>query len=455
MNGEENENRIETNEENGKRQLYGILEQPIESNETETTNIEESLQSMSKGRRPFKQWIAGIAVASLCVGIGVGGSMSFLMPYGNAYYEKSHPSNSKMGKQAGTGKLSSNSTLVLSEQNQVTPYENGVQPPELDGSIVSIAKSIGPCVVSIYNNKKVNLSDLGIYYSGAAREEMVTGLGSGVIFDEDDENYYIITNNHVVEGADSLAANFIGDIKAEAKLVGRDAVNDIAVVRVEKVKLSEETMASLSIAALGDSDKLEVGQLAVAIGTPATEALSNTVTTGIISGVAREITLSGNQMKVIQTSAAINAGNSGGALVGPTGEVVGINVAKTMDTEGIGFAIPINKVKIVVAELMANGTIERPGLGITGMAVSASQSAIYDLPVGIYIQSVMKGGSADLAGIKVNDILIQFDGTTIMTMEQLKSLIAQKHIGDLVEVKVIREGEPKTFKLELKAMPES
>lgn len=433
-----------------KRKVYGLLETSDE--EQDIKRVEAA--SYARQGRPFKEWLAGLAVASLCVGIGIGGGLSYLMPYGEAYYKKSHTSNSKMGKPSSSV-TKPNATFEVSNPKQVQPYENGIEPPELDGSIVSIAKSIGPCVVSIYNNKKVNLGDLGFFYSGSTTEEMVTGIGSGVIFDEDDENYYMITNNHVVEGADTLAVNFVGDIKAEAKLVGRDAVNDIAVVRVEKEKLPEETMATLSIAPLGDSDKLEVGQLAVAIGTPATQALSNTVTTGIISGVARNITLSGNHMTVIQTSAAINGGNSGGALVGPTGEVIGINVAKTMNTEGIGFAIPINQVKLVVAELMENGTIERPGLGITGIEVSKSQAAIYGIPVGIYIQSVTTGGSADLAGIKANDIIIQFDGQVITSMDQLKNLIAQKHIGDIVEVKVIREGEPKNFKVELKAMPQS
>ena len=449
MNGEENGSPQEALKESASRKIYGIIES---QNATSSQGILKEIKN-NKGKRSFKQWVIGIAVGSLCIGMGMGGSLAFMMPYGVAYYHKSHPGQSKMGKQSTSSQREQ--VIAVDSQNDIVPYENGVLPPELDGSIVSIAKNIGPCVVSIYNNKKVNLSDVGVFYSEIPSEGMVTGLGSGVIFDEDDENYYIITNSHVVEGADSLAVNFIGDVKTEAKLVGKDAVNDVAVVRVEKVRLADETLASLAIAPLGDSDRLEVGQLAVAIGTPATEALSNTVTTGIISGVKREITLSGRKMKVIQTSAAINSGNSGGALVGPTGEVIGINVAKTMDTEGIGFAIPINQVKTVVTELMANGNIERPALGITGIEVTANQSAIYDLPIGIYIQTVMIGGSADLAGIKAGDILIQFDGTTITTMTQLKELIAQKRVGDLVEVKVMRNGEVKLFKLELKLMPES
>ena len=394
-------------------------------------------------RRPFKEWIAGIAVASLCVGLGVGVGFSFVAPFNSAYYKKIRSRNVSGVEQ----------TYAVESQGAITTYTNEVLPPESDGSIVDIAKRIGPSVVSVYNNKKMS-AELSMFYSSTT-DEIVTGLGSGIIFSEDADYYYIMTNSHVVEGADSLAVNFIGDIKAEAKLVGKDSVNDIAVVKVQKAKLSDEDMDHISIAPLGDSDHIEVGQLAIAIGTPATEALNNTVTTGIISAVERNITIAGNAMKVIQTDAAINPGNSGGALVGPTGEVIGMNVAKTVNTEGIGFSLPINKVKVVVADLMENGSVLRPALGITGIEVSSSNANLYDLPIGIYIQSVITGGSADLSGIKANDVLIQFEGEMVNTMAQLKALIAQKRVGDLVEVKVIRDGAQKIFKLELKEMPES
>jgi len=415
------------------------VEAVSEQNQENTTHVNEIKEKIG---RPFKQWIIGIAVGSLCVGLGIGVGFSFMVPFHSAYYKKL--TNERIG-----GELQ---TYVTESQGILAPYMSGALPPESDGSIVNIAKSIGPSVVSVYNNKKVS-SELNIFYS--AEDGIVTGLGSGIIFGEDDEHYYIMTNSHVVEGADSLAVNFVGDIKTEAKLVGKDSVNDIAVVKVQKVKLSEETKTSIHIAPLGDSDRIEVGQLAIAIGTPAIEALNNTVTTGIISAVERNITIAGHTMKVIQTDAAINPGNSGGALVGPSGEVIGMNVAKTVNTEGIGFSIPINKVKEVVVDLMENGSVLRPALGITGLEVSSSNASLYDLPIGIYIESVMKGGSADLAGIQAEDVLIQFDGAMITTMTQLKALIAEKRVGDLVEVKVIRQGTQKTFKLELKEMPES
>lgn len=445
MNGEENQHEIEQ-EKGSRRKIYGVIQERCYHEDIEQNNPAQII----KDRHPLKQWMAYISVASLCMGIGIGSSLSFMKPFGEAYYHKKYAT--KLHNRKNNIIEASND---VNQEKQIVPYDNGVVPPELDGSIVSIAKNIGPCIVSILNNRKMSLNDTNGYYPDAFSGGMIIGLGSGVIFDQDDENYYIITNNHVIDGADSLAVNFVGDIKSEAKLVGKDSMTDLAIIRVEKIKLSQEVMDTLAIAPLGNSDRLEVGQLAVAIGTPATEALSNTVTTGIISGVGREITLSGNKMEVIQTSAAINSGNSGGALVGPTGEVIGINVAKTVDTEGIGFAIPINQVKVVVTELMVNGSIERPALGITGMEITSSQSVKYDLPIGIFIQTVLTGGSADLAGVKAGDILIQFEGTTIMTMAQLKELIAKKQLGDIVEIKVLRGEETKHFKIELKTMPES
>lgn len=472
MNNEENERRLEEqrledlerqSQSNEQDMIEALSEVDVDTKEEiekkidtlqkaeniyeEDTEVREEVEQVyvtkDKIRRPFKEWIAGIAVASLCAGLGVGVGFSFVAPFNSAYYKKIRGGNVSGVEQA----------YAVESQGAITTYTNEVLPPESDGSIVDIAKRIGPSVVSVYNNKKMS-AELSIFYSNTT-DEVVTGLGSGIIFSEDDTYYYIMTNSHVVEGADSLAVNFLGDIKAEAKLVGKDSVNDIAVVKVQKAKLSDEDMEHIRIAPLGDSDHIEVGQLAIAIGTPATEALNNTVTTGIISAVERNITIAGNAMKVIQTDAAINPGNSGGALVGPTGEVIGMNVAKTVNTEGIGFSLPINKVKVVVADLMENGSVLRPALGITGIEVSSSNASLYDLPIGIYIQSVLTGGSADLAGIKANDVLIQFEGEMVNTMTQLKALIAQKRVGDLVEVKVIREGAQKIFKLELKEMPES
>lgn len=378
-----------------------------------------------KKRRSLKRNLLYVGTACLALGLGVGSSLAIFTPLGYKLYSRGEEMPSKV------------------------TYVDAI---DTDDVVVSIGEQIGPCIVSVYNNKKVSATDL-IYYAADAKGEVLSGLGSGIIFKEDENNYYIVTNSHVVEGADSLAVNFLGDIKAECQLVGKDSENDVAVVKVNKALISSEEKKTIGIAPLGDSSLVKTGQLAVAIGTPAADALNNTVTRGIISAAQRTITIAGLTMTVIQTDAAINPGNSGGALVGPTGEVIGMNVAKTINTEGIGFAIPINIVKPIAEDLMVNGSVVRPALGITGVAITQSSASIYDLPIGVYIHSVMTGGSADLAGIKTGDILIQFDGKTITTMEQLKQLIAKKRVGDLVEVKIIRDQKQKKLTLALKEMP--
>ena len=361
--------------------------------------MEESMEYVkpSKGKGSMTRFIIGLLVVSLVGGGAVGTGIGLVLPYATAHYNDRYPNSNVSGG-------------LISYEDQVgRVYSEMVQAIETDPSIKTIAKQVGPSVVSIYNNKKISPDSYYAYFYDSS-EEMITGFGSGIIFNEDAEKYYIVTNSHVVEGADSLAVNFLGDIKAEAKLVGEDSLNDIAVIYVEKKKLSEEERSGIKIAVLGDSDLVEVGELAVAIGTPMEAALNNTVTAGIISGLEREVILSDKRMSLIQTNAAINPGNSGGALVGATGEVIGINVAKASTGEGIGFAIPINTVKPIINDLIENGSVIRPGLGITGKAISDLDSDLYELPIGIYVISILTGGSADLAGMQEGDIIIQFEG---------------------------------------------
>lgn len=410
-------------------------EQKRKQSEQEAEQYVMAIVKPKKTASPMKRSLLKISVAFFCGGLGLGIGMALATPL-----------------------ISNHNTVKKTAEENVFQSKNIAQitytdTADMDEIVVSIAKQIGPCVVSVFNNKKMNASDFSYYFSDQSGE-VLSGFGSGIIFKEDTGFYYIMTNCHVVEGADSLAVNFLGDIKAGCELVGKDSENDIAVVKVSKHLISQEDQEGIGIAPLGNSDLLEAGQLAVAIGTPASDALNNTVTRGIISAAQRTLKLGGLEMTLIQTDAAINPGNSGGALVGPTGEVIGVNVAKTVNTEGIGFAIPINIVKPIVEDLMVNGSVIRPALGIKGMTVTQSNAKLYDLPIGVYIDSVVTGGSADLAGIKAQDILIQFEGEIIKDMETLKARIAKKRVGDTVEVKVIREGKQKTFMVQLKEMPE-
>ncbi|PHV72383.1 hypothetical protein CS063_02585 [Sporanaerobium hydrogeniformans] len=400
--------------------------------ESQATWTEPVHKASQKKKSSFGRFVVGLLIVSVVGGGAIGTSFAFLSPYATDYY------NTRYNK---GGTLSPNGTDIQQGQ-EVAPKLVATTTP-----VVDIAKNIGPCVVSIKNNKVVAT------WFGEFNQ---SGLGSGVIFKEDDSKIYIVTNAHVVEGANSLVVNFLGNTKVEAELIGGDTLTDIAVVAVAKKNVPEEALAQIRIAPLGDSDKLQVGELAVAIGTPIGEAYNNTVTGGYISALNREVQISQGEktLNLIQTDAAINPGNSGGALVGATGEVIGINSVKLAgEVEGMGFAIPINDVKPIIAEILTSGRISRPVLGIVGTDISAKSSELFELPMGIYIEQVVEGGSADLAGIKVDDILFEFDGVKITGMTQLKELLNKKKVGDVVQVKVLRGNGKKTIDVKLREAP--
>lgn len=385
-----------------------------------------------KGPGGFGKFVAGLVIVSLVGGVSLGAGYAFIQPLANRLYEEKYGSGDAGG-------------------SQVTPYAESVgyvEPLSVNNSIADIAESVGPSVVSIKNNKIVAT------WAGEFNQE---GLGSGVIFKVDDQKVYIISNAHVVEGATTLTVTFLGNTKVPANIVGYDTITDIAVVSVDKADIPAEIVNQIKPAILGDNDKLRVGDLAVAIGTPIDEAYENTVTVGVVSALDREISLTDQQLNLIQTDAAINPGNSGGALVGPTGEVVGINTIKLVDSEieGMGFAIPINDVKPIVEELMANGTIARPVLGVVGENLTEELGSYWDIPVGIMVVQVQPGTSADVAGIKQGDIILEFDGQRISTVEELKELLLNKKVGDQVKIKVVRGSQKLTVdvKLQGKAQP--
>lgn len=389
-----------------------------------------------KKKGSFGKFVVGLVIVSLVGGGSIGASFAFLSPYANDYYTTNH--------RAG-GSLNTDEKVQVTEN----PLDNGtrVLPLVSNNSIADIAGNIGPSVVSIKNNQTVTT-----WYG----EFNQAGLGSGVIFKQDDHKVYIVSNAHVVQGSSSLVVNFLGNTKVEADLIGADTVTDIAVVSVNKTDIPEEALQNIKVAPLGDSDRLQVGELAVAIGNPIDEAYNNTVTVGVISALNREIQLVDKKLNLIQTDAAINPGNSGGALVGPTGEVIGINTIKLVDSqiEGMGFAIPINDIKPIMEEIMANGKISRPALGIVGKDINQNTAELYEIPIGVYIVEVTPGSSADLAGMRPNDILFQFDGVQITGMNQLKELLNSKKVGDVIEAKIIRNNEKRSLQLKLREMPQ-
>lgn len=280
--------------------------------------------------------------------------------------------------------------------------------------------------------------------------------GSGIIVDQTDTELLIVTNNHVVEGADSLAIQFYGQSDEESVtgyIKGTDSNADVAVVAVKLKDIPKDVLSNIKKATLGDSDNVKVGEGVIAIGNAL--GYGQSVTTGIISAKDRKATIEDTTMTLLQTDAAINGGNSGGALINASGEVIGINVAKysssgdstSASVEGMGFAIPISSVKDIISNLETKETREKIDedeqgyLGITGFDVSSDDSTQYGIPEGVYVYSVSEDGPAAKAGIEESDVITKFDGQTVATMDSLQSIMAYYKSGEKVKVTIAyRDG---------------
>ncbi|MFZ5351326.1 MAG: S1C family serine protease [Bacillota bacterium] len=296
-----------------------------------------------------------------------------------------------------------------------------------DFSVEWIAETVSPSVVAIHTKEMINNFFFGSFEN--------TGVGSGVIISSDG---YIVTNNHVIEGATDIKVKLSSGKEYSAKLINRDPYYDVAVLKIDA--------DNLPYAEFGDSEALKVGEPAIAIGNPLGERYAGTVTAGIISGLNREFENYGKKVSYIQTDAAINPGNSGGALVNYEGKVIGINTLKLADTnvEGMGFAIPSNEVKKLVDEL-----INRPVLGISGRTITKEEAEQYKVPQGVHVAEVISGGGADKAGIKKGDIITHINGTRIMTIEALVENVKKYKIGDEVELEILNQLN-RTVKIKVK-----
>lgn len=308
-------------------------------------------------------------------------------------------------------------------------------------TVSQIAKECLPSVVSI---SSVTVQEVQSFFGSQSYE--VPGAGSGFIVGKNDTELLIVTNNHVVAGAENLSVCFNDDEKQvyEAVIKGTDPGNDLAVVAIDLKSISEETMKTIKVVTLGDSDKLEVGEQVVAIGNALGSGQS--VTSGYVSALDREVTIDNMTASLIQTDAAINPGNSGGALINMRGEVVGINSAKYADeqVEGMGYAIPITTAKEIINELMARETrrkvdeAERGYLGINCRNVTAEAVEMYNIPKGVYVDEVGEGGAAAAAGIKKGDIITKFDGQSVSDKETLVRNLEYYKAGETVEVVIQR-----------------
>ena len=273
------------------------------------------------------------------------------------------------------------------------------------------------------------------------------GAGSGVIISKDG---YIVTNNHVVSGATSLKVTTTDGTEYDASVVGKDSQTDLAVIIVDANNLQAAT--------LGDSDILQVGDPAIAIGNPLGE-LGGTVTTGIISATDRQITIDDETMTLLQTDAAINPGNSGGGLFNADGNLIGIVNAKESSTgiEGLGFAIPITPAQDIITELMQNGSVtSRPALNVSLYDYTSNNQGQYSkYEDGCYIVQIVKNGAADKAGLKQNDRILSFDSEQIQSTSDVKNVIKKHKIGDTIKMVVERDSKKITVEITLQAQTQT
>ena len=304
-------------------------------------------------------------------------------------------------------------------------------------SVSTIAEAAMPSLVAITNKSVQEMQSM----FGPTQAYESESSGSGIIIGKTDTELLMVTNNHVVSGAQDLSVGFVDESVAEAAVKGTDADHDIAVIAVKLSDLSEDTLSAIKVIEIGSSSNLEVGEQVVAIGNAL--GYGQSVTTGIVSALNREVTIDNTANTLIQTDAAINPGNSGGALLNMSGQLVGINSAKYSDTsvEGMGYAIPVDDVVDIIENLMnrqvrtekaAEG--ERGFLGISGQDVTSEVSQAYDMPKGVYITSVETGSAAEQVGLQKGDIITKFDGTSVSALADLKEQLAYYKTGEQVEI---------------------
>lgn len=347
--------------------------------------------------------VLGLLVIALLI-LGVIG-IPMLEPAG------AEPTNTQANANANTN---TNTSTVVVPQEQ---------------AVINVVKNVGPAVVSVIVKDRVRGYD---FFYGAIDQQR-EGLGSGVIFDK---RGYVLTNNHVVEGADEIKVVLTDGREFAATIAGTDPSNDIAVLKLDTQG------AALPTAKLGDSSKVQVGQTAIAIGTPYDMEFQNTVTVGVISALGRNLrTENRNSQSVItdvmQTDASINPGNSGGPLLNTQGEVIGINTAILGSAQGMGFSIPINTAKEIMNDLIEYGYVKRPYIGIYGQSIGKEalvEYFNYTGEGGVWIAQVVAGGPAERAGLRAGDVILEIDREKITDMDQLKSILNTKGIGKEVKI---------------------
>ena len=394
-------------------------------------------------------------ITLLCAGVLTAGAVAGLAGF-----------DDKEDAQKGSGEYM---LLSTAEDDEDEASEGKVEEAEVDGGEVQatgaitgvedVAREVQPAVVSITNKSVQEVQDLfGMYgmYGfgwGDGRGKTYTyeseSRGSGIIIGQNDSELLIATNFHVIDGATELTVGFVDDEMCKASVKGSDDDNDLAVVSVALADIPDDTLSKIKVAKIGDSDDLVVGQQVVCIGNAL--GYGQSVTTGIVSALNRTIKLEGyDNTKLIQTDAAINGGNSGGAMLDMKGHVVGINSAKVASAgvEGMGYAIPISYAKSILEDLMNKKTRtevvdedQSAYIGFSGKEISDELTYLYGIPEGIFVEEIADGSPAEAAGMKKGDIIVKFDGEEVTSMDDLREKLAYYAAGEEVTITVSRSNE--------------
>ena len=392
----------------------------------------QKVQGKGKERKKSKVGKAVGLVASAAVfGLVAGGVMVGVNTVANSYISSN---------------VETKDNIVIGNQTDIKSESESTAAPATNLSNMDVSTIVDkamPSVVAIYGKAEITQNS----FFGTQSYEAQSS-GSGIIVGKTDTELLVVTNNHVIADTDSLEVEFNDGTKATASVKGGDSDNDVAVVAIKLSDLSEDTLSKISIANIGDSNDIKVGQGVVAIGNAL--GYGQSVTVGYISALNREVkTEGGTSRNLLQTDAAINPGNSGGALLNMKGEVIGINSAKYSDTdvEGMGYAIPISAVKDLIAELSSKETrtvvaAENQGyLGIQGKDIDEEMAKAYDMPQGLYVYKVVEGGAAASSDLKAKDIITKFDGQSVRSMESLKNMLTYYESGKTVDLTVQRLDE--------------
>ncbi len=400
------------------------------NNADQVNAAKEPVKTKKKGRGPIKFF-----AKALCFGLIAGISFFGLEKLVSAV----DPSIS-------TVQILNTISNAASGKNYEVSYTEAASVTTKDRSVITtVADQVLPSIVSIDCTATQTGSDLfGQQYS-----QEVKGSGSGIIVAKKDKELLVATNNHVVEGASKISVIFSDGSKAEGVVKGTDSIADLAVVTVDLSDLKDSTLKAIAVAKLGDSKAVKVGQMAIAIGNAL--GYGQSVTVGYISAKDREVQVSSDgysskTMTLLQTDAAINPGNSGGALLNVNGEVIGINTVKyaSEEVEGMGYAIPISTATPIINELMNREVLsesEQGYLGIYGGDVTEDAAKFYNIPVGVFIKEVSKGGAAEVAGLKAQDIITKVDDLKITSITQLKDKVNSMRVGTKVKITYMRNSD--------------